>query len=191
MKKEIKRSDLGQRIKETFLSEIKSDSFFNNSTKTSDQPATGLFLCRQDGQLLGFELNSFKHLMPKDEYSIGALLAGLWQASESLLSFLPKKTVRPESFRLSFDTTDTGLFIYPIRVENRPYYLGILFSEAINPALLKNKGRQLAQRMEAKLILEEKIPKADTLISAKNYDEMLFENITDDEINNIFSGVTL
>ncbi len=190
MKTEIKRSDLGQKLKESFLLEIKADPFFNSKKNANEKLATGFFLCRQDGQLLGFEVDSFKHLMPKDEYSIGALLAGLWQASEALLSFLPKKA-SSDAFRLSFDTTDTGLFIYPMCVDNQSFYLGILFSESINPALLKNKGRQLAQKIETKLTLEEKIPAKDTLISSRKTEGRLFDNISDEEMNRIFSSVTL
>lgn len=179
-------SNLGLRIKEAFSFEIKNDAFFGPTQSSS----TGLFVCRQDGQLLGFELNSFKHLMPKDEHSIGALLAGLWQASEALLSFLPKMQGL-DSFRLTFDTTETGLIIYPLKIQNRFYYLGILFSDVLNPGPLKNKGKQLSQRIEAKLNLEEKnLPKDTGPLNKKN-NRPLFDNITDAEINNLFSGANL
>lgn len=135
-----------------------------------------VFVCRQDGVVLykkdGIGL-SVSHS------SVGALLGGVWQAASTLASFLPESKKR-EIFRLSFDTSSTGVYILPFQMKSNDYYLGLLYNDELNPGFIKNRLRDLMMRLEEYLaeFAEE---------ARKEENELLFENITDDEIEAIFS----
>ena len=135
-----------------------------------------VFVCRQDGVVLykkdGIGL-SVSHS------SVGALLGGVWQAASTLASFLPESE-KKEIFRLSFDTSSTGVYILPFQMKNNDYYLGLLYNDELNPGFIKNRLRDLMMRLEEYLaeFAEE---------ARKEENDILFENITDDEIEAIFS----
>jgi len=135
-----------------------------------------VFVCRQDGVILykkdGIGL-SVSHA------SVGALLGGVWQAASTLASFLPENEKR-EIFRLSFDTSSTGVYILPFQMKKEDFYLGLLYNDEMNPGFIKNRLRDLMMRLEDHLseISEE----------TKEQKELLFENITDDEIEAIFAS---
>jgi hypothetical protein len=135
-----------------------------------------IFACRQDGVIIykkdGIGL-SVSHS------SIGALLGGVWQAASTLASFLPQKNTK-EIFRLSFDTSATGIYIVPFQMKGDDYYLGLLYSDELNPGFIKNRLRDLMMRLEEHLSLFEEEKK-------KQVDQNLFENITDDEIEAMFA----
>jgi hypothetical protein len=135
-----------------------------------------VFVCRQDGVVLykkdGIGL-SVSHS------SVGALLGGVWQAASTLASFLPESE-KKEIFRLSFDTSSTGVYILPFQMKNNDYYLGLLYNDELNPGFIKNRLRDLMMRLEEYLaeFAEE---------ARKEENDILFENITDDEIEAIFA----
>ncbi|TNF28923.1 MAG: hypothetical protein EP319_08105 [Deltaproteobacteria bacterium] len=135
-----------------------------------------VFVCRQDGVVLykkdGIGL-SVSHS------SVGALLGGVWQAASTLASFLPESE-KKEIFRLSFDTSSTGVYILPFQMKNNDYYLGLLYNDELNPGFIKNRLRDLMMRLEEYLaeFAEE---------ARKEENDLLFENITDDEIEAIFA----
>lgn len=135
-----------------------------------------VFVCRQDGVILykrdGIGL-SVSHA------SVGALLGGVWQAASTLASFLPENE-KKEIFRLSFDTSSTGVYILPFQMKKDDYYLGLLYNDEMNPGFIKNRLRDLMMRLEEHLseISEE----------TKDPKDLLFENITDDEIEAMFAS---
>ncbi|MBK23783.1 MAG: hypothetical protein CME70_07225 [Halobacteriovorax sp.] len=133
-----------------------------------------LILARQDGVVV-FEQD--QEISEKDKQTLGALMAGAWQAAEAMANFFPVE--EKNYFRLGFDTSDSGIYILPINASTEKFYLGLFFKNEINPAILKNKLRNVSQQ-----IIEELSIYFD---ARENMEEPLFENITDDEIEKIFS----
>lgn len=133
-----------------------------------------VFLCRQDGVVL---FSTIESAQKHNESSIGALVSGVWQAANSLSGFISADTEK--IFRLSFDTSDSGVYILNINYDGSGYYLGVLFNDEINPGLLKSKVRGLSDKVDN---LEVEGPS-----SSCRLDEPLFENITDAEIDDMFS----
>lgn len=137
----------------------------------------GLFVCREDGVLIFFEKGRNKMSLERD--AIGALVGGVWQAARELSRFIPNHSDE-KGYRLSFDTSSEGLTIYPISVAGENYYLGCIFDNELSPGLIKNKLKRMAIHLEESLedikIVEEK-------------EAYLFENITDDEMDDLFSGI--
>ena len=136
-----------------------------------------IFLCRRDGVLLHAHN---QETFPGDIQSAGALMSSVWQAAEALADYLGDTAdVREEFFRLSFDTSEKGVYVLPLFVEEEMFFLGAFFKDHRNPALVKNQLRHLVRSSAFK----ELTPKKET---NQGY---LFENITDDEIDQMFSFV--
>ena len=135
-----------------------------------------VFVCRQDGVVL-YKKDGI--VLSVSHSSVGALLGGVWQAASTLASFLPESE-KKEIFRLSFDTSSTGVYILPFQMKNNDYYLGLLYNDELNPGFIKNRLRDLMMRLEEYLaeFAEE---------ARKEENDILFENITDDEIEAIFA----
>ncbi len=133
-----------------------------------------LILARQDG-IIVFEQD--ENLSMQKKQALGALMAGAWQAAEAMADFFP--TEGSSFFRLGFDTSDSGIYVLPIETSEEVFYVGLFYKNELNPAVLKNKLRSLSHQ-----ILQE----LSVYFSAReNLNKPLFENITDDEIENIFS----
>ena len=82
-------------------------------------------------------------------------------------------------FRFSFDTSSSGIYILPLDINSKKYYLGAIFYNQINPAILKNELKKLLFSFQSEIL---------------NFDEeevknqsFLFGNITDKEMNDIFT----
>lgn len=136
------------------------------------------FLIRQDGVVL--YQNRKDHKL--NAHSIGALLGGVWQASSALTEFIPGKK-RELEFRLSFDTSSEGIYIVPVDTEVDKLYLGLIYYNEVNPGLLKSKMREIGISLSQYLSMEKVNKKKVTKIEETN----LFENITDAEIDRMFS----
>ena len=137
----------------------------------------GLFVCRADGVLIYFEKGRNKKALEQD--SIGALVGGVWQAARELSRFIPNSGKECD-YRLSFDTSSEGLSIHPVTIVGEDYYLGCIFDNELSPGLIKNKLKRMARNLE------------ETLEDVKIIEEpqnQLFENITDDEMDDIFSVI--
>ncbi len=140
---------------------------------------SSLYLVRRDGLVLYSSGSERK----EETQSIGALLGGLWQAAEALSGFVPDAKLDREPFRLSFDSSSKGIFVLPLVLGKEDYFISVIFNETINPAPLKNKLRSLKNHLkefEEKIILKENKPNFES-------DNYLFQNITDEEMDNIFS----
>ncbi|MBI2521537.1 MAG: hypothetical protein HYV97_14055 [Bdellovibrio sp.] len=112
--------------------------------------------------------------------AVGALVSGVWLASNELA----KQINLHDSLtsRLSFDSSDSGIHILPLKTKARLYFMAIVYSKVLNPGLVKNQAR----------ILRDKIAGSDyfTDINAvKKTSSVLFENISDDEVNKLFSNI--
>lgn len=133
-----------------------------------------LILVRQDGVVV-YEQD--KDLSKKNKQALGALMAGAWQAAQTMASFFPGN--ENNYFRLGFDTSDSGVYVLPIEAAAEKFYLGLFYKNEINPALLKNKLRNVSQQVVEELGIY--------FEARESLNEPLFENITDDEIDKIFS----
>lgn len=135
-----------------------------------------VFVCRQDGHLL---YNRDYMNMGVESSSIGALLGGVWQAATTLASFIPRED-NDGIYRLSFDTSDQGIYILPFDHEGESYSLGLLYKNEINPGFLKSRLRDLLMKMNLEL---------DSLDFEKvtTRDGFLFDNITDEEMDKVFN----
>jgi hypothetical protein len=158
-----------------------SKRFFEEYSDIDRLKHCSLFMCRADGVLV-YHKNGLGDQVEHD--SVGALLGGIWHAAEALIQFLPK-TKRAEDYRLSFDTSSRGVFIQPIVLEDETYYLGLLYNEELNPAMVKSKMRILTLNFkkylqaELKDLSEENFP--------KDVEKYLFTDISDAEMDRLFS----
>lgn len=140
------------------------------------------FLIRQDGVILYQNKKDLKI----NAHSIGALLGGVWQASNALTEFIPGKK-RELEFRLSFDTSSEGIYIVPVDFEAEKLYLGLIYYNEVNPGLLKSKMRDIANSLSLYLNMEKANHKSEKNIVVKKFEDRLFDDITDDEIDHMFS----
>ena len=152
----------------------KINVFLSQETRTSEFIRSPIFLCRDDGLLVFFNATQIDE---RNASSIGALVGGAWQAAASLSEFIPHNK-DDLGFRLSFDTSSRGLYVLPVLIEDREYYLGIIFNDEINPALVKAKLRKLLLRFNHSIKTEgRKKPEPH---------RPLFDNITDSEMDALF-----
>jgi len=159
-----------------------SKMYFEEYCQITVLKNSSLFLVRQDGVMV-YHLNGLGDKI--DSSSIGALLGGVWQAAEALSNFIPRKEPG-EGFKLSFDTSSQGLYIQPISILGEPYYLGLLYAEELNPAMIKSKLRLLAMNYMKAIDQELDVFSEDEKIEDKDY---LFKNITDEEMDRLFRFV--
>ncbi|MBT3234794.1 MAG: hypothetical protein HN353_02475 [Bdellovibrionales bacterium] len=142
------------------------------------------FLLREDGVLIHHHNVEKLSIEPS---AISALMAGAWQASFAMTAQLNTNHALQTPFRMSFDNSLSGIYILPIVLEHRPYYLGTIYQQTINPGALKSKLRSLVNLL-ADGTLESKLPKTNTKPNV-NQREYLFKDISDDEISAVFSKV--
>ncbi len=161
--------------------DIPGDSFKNFFGKYKgqiDYSRVSLFVCRADGVML----HSFSSVGHNQVASIGALLAGVWQAAQALSDFIPNRRKEVE-FRLGFDSSAEGVYILPLSVENQPLYLAAIYHGTINPGQLKSQLRLMGEALSRFI---DQLPAAQAVADAKQY---LFDKITNDEIDRLFSFV--
>lgn len=154
-------------------------SSFESSSQLSSKKMTGpFFIFRRDGIVLFANKEADK----STSSSMGALFGGLWQAAETLLQFVT--TGDKEGFRLSFDSGKNGIFILPIPFQKEMLFVSTIYSEETNPAVVKNNLRTMKNFLlenEAKIMNEGTEEGPDK--------KQLFENITDDEMDQLFSSM--
>ncbi len=158
-------------------------NFFEANCVQVEAIATKVAVVRNDGIILYSNLSD-----ELEASSIGALTGGLWQAAQALSSFVT--TISPtEEFRLSFDTTNQGIYIVPFIEENKDYYLCGIYEGVDNPGLLKRNFRNLKES----LITYIENNKAERTENKKDEEkgEFLFNDISDAEMDNLFFGTGL
>lgn len=157
--------------------------YFEDNREAIKTNGSGVFLVRPDGVPI-YHHSSFAEDI--NEASVGALLGGVWQAAKALSSFIPNEN-SSEAFRLSFDTSSKGVYILPVTVGVDEYFLGIIYFNEVNPGLVKSRLRNFVSSfnnyVEQSLI--NITPEVSEEIIVR--DESLFKNITDDEMDNLFS----
>ncbi len=172
MENNLRKSEIPKLI-ETFFLSCDVDEKLNKYS---------FFLIRQDGVIL----YQNKKSKSADAHSIGALLSGVWQASHALTSFLPDSKKSTEiDFRLSFDTSSEGIYIVPVDIKIEKFFLGLIYSNEVNPGQVKAKIRDMGLSL-SEFLLMEKIETKKNSATKKN--ELLFDDITDAEMDRLFSG---
>lgn len=132
------------------------------------------FIFRNDG------ISIFHHSSVYDKNSAGALISSVWHASSTLMNFMPQKN--QDEFRFSFDTSNGGIYILPIKFEFTEYLFALIFKNEMNPALVKNKMRDLKYK------LEQFINKSKKSNAVKNVRKSyLFNEISEEEMDKLFS----
>ena len=132
-----------------------------------------IFIFREDGiPMYGVHKNL-------DRNTVGALMAGSWQAANALSGFIQGS--REEIFRFSFDTSERGIYILPFSIKKTAFLLGVIFQGQVNPGLIKSKMRQMLERL---LQHVEKIKEENPMPQREKF---LFNEISDREIDRLFS----
>ena len=154
----------------------RTESFFDKYLAKSNFGECSLFLCRKDGGVL-YKYGPIVNDIDPD--SICVLMSGAWQAAETVSKMASRKMKLDGLFRFSFDTSSSGIYILPLDINSKKYYLGAIFYNQINPAILKNELKKLLFSFQSEIL---------------NFDEeevknqsFLFGNITDKEMNDIFT----
>lgn len=161
---------------------LKLESHFQNRAPEKIK-VHRVLIFRKDGLIL-FNNNNDNNLNFSTQ---GALSTGAWQAAFSLFKSLEKESSREENFRFSFDTSSYGIHILPIRSEEELVYGGIIFRDETNPAQIKNLFRNYVRETEEIFINETK-EIIETLDSNSEVQrDFLFKDISDDEIDKLFS----
>lgn len=175
---------------EDHIPELIKDFFASKGRLHKSLEACALFICRHDGVLV--HSKSFE--LPYDPQALGALMGGLWQAAKALTECLPQQPT--DFFRMSFDTSSKGLYALPIQLASQEYYLGALFFEEVNPGMVKSIIRKLSIDLENYLKENLSGPKnrstkesTDSLNASDsdNNKNFLFNDISDDEMDHLFS----
>lgn len=148
---------------------VKIEHFFEQLAVTDK---LDISVVRQDG----IQLYS-SHKDKLDATSIGALAGGVWQAAESLMALSGGSKL--DEHRLSFDTSSSGVYILTLKAQREKLYLVGIYKDSLNPAILKQKLRVLHFRLEEYLNAD--------IEEINNRNGFLFENITDEEMDNLFS----
>lgn len=153
-----------------------AEEFFTEVADVTHLKNSSLFLCRSDGVPLYVknELSS-----DFDSSTVGALLGGVWQAARAMASFIPSSD-EEDVFRLSFDTSNKGIYIVPITLGTDEVYLGMIYFNEVNPGMIKSKLREMSWRFSEFWGMSE-------ISTFDKVDSSLFNNITDDEMDNLFS----
>jgi hypothetical protein len=135
-----------------------------------------LFVAREDG------ITIYDSIQNNTTTSVSALVSGVWQASEALMNLIhPQNDVL--EFRLAFDTSSRGIYLFPFETAGSKYFLGAIYNDCLNPGLLKrqisNIKNELHQYLESQPIVKKSV-----VSQRQGY---LFQDISDEEIDRLFS----
>ena len=81
-----------------------------------------LFVTREDG------ITIYDSIQNNTTTSVAALVSGVWQASEALMGLVYKQSDVMD-FRLGFDTSAQGIFLFPFSLSGKRYFLGAIYNE--------------------------------------------------------------
>ena len=135
-----------------------------------------LFVTREDG------ITIYDSIQNNTTTSVAALVSGVWQASEALMGLVYKQNDVMD-FRLGFDTSSQGIFLFPFSLSGKRYFLGAIYNDCLNPGQLKRQIALIKEEME-RLFINEPIPKKSVVSKRQDF---LFQDISDAEIDRLFS----
>jgi len=137
-----------------------------------------LFVTREDG------ITIYDSVQNATTASVSALVSGVWQASEALMNLVnPNQDVM--EFRLGFDTSSQGIYLFPLTVSGKRYFLGAIYHDCVNPGQLKRQIAMIREEMD-RLFVEEK-NEVKPVSKAPKREGYLFSDITDAEMDRLFS----
>lgn len=110
--------------------------------------------------------------------AIGALVAGVFHASIELMN---KNNMKTEEYNLNFSDTSSGVHIIKINVNDQEYFLGSVYQNEVNPGKLKVELRKISKNI---IHILKNVKK-----EIKMRNEYLFKDISDNEIDAMFSTV--
>ena len=155
-------NNIETQIKKLFAG-YEQNSFFQDSS---------LIIITHEGQVI---VQLGKKLDPSEIHQAGALMAGAWQASTTINS----DTTDSKEQVLSLSNSNSGFFIMPFN-GNHNLSLGVLYRDFLNPGKLKMKAKLIRDFFSQNL----SVKKAQDSASS---DEYLFKDITDEELDELFS----
>lgn len=135
--------------------------------------AARLFVTRDDG------IAVYDSVQDKTATGVAALVSGVWQASEALMG-LVKSDYDGMDFRLGFDTSAEGIFLFPLSISGKKYFLGAIYQDCVNPGQLKRQVALVKSQLEVEF---EKLAPMSQSIVREGY---LFSDITDEEMDRLF-----
>lgn len=136
-----------------------------------------LFVTREDG------ITIYDSVQDKTTTSVSALVSGVWQASEALMGLAhPGQDVM--NFRFGFDTSSQGIYLFPFDLAGKRYFLGAIYQNCLNPGQLKRQISLIKEEMDE---LFKATPAIKETKKTSDREEFLFKEITDEEIDRLFS----
>jgi len=158
--------------------ELVIHNFFKEYAGLDGLDNAAVVICRRDG----VPLYSYKEFQADwNDSTVGALVGGIWQAAETLTQFIPN--AEDEDFRFSYETSSRGIFIIQLNGDFEPLYLSFIYFDMINPAKMKARLRSLEGKLTT--YIEDNLER-----NFQTNDEVfLFDDISDSEMDDLFSGV--
>jgi hypothetical protein len=135
-----------------------------------------LFVTREDG------ITIYDSIQNNTTTSVAALVSGVWQASEALMNLVHDQN-EVMDFRLGFDTSSQGIYLFPFELSGKRYFLGAIYNNCLNPGQLKRQISMIKVEMET-IFINEPLPQKIIMSSRQGY---LFQDISDVEIDRLFS----
>ena len=135
-----------------------------------------LFVTREDG------ITIYDSVQNNTTTSVAALVSGVWQASEALMNLVHNQN-EVMDFRLGFDTSSQGIYLFPFELSAKRYFLGAIYNNCLNPGQLKRQISMIKVEMET-IFINEPLPQKIIMSSRQGY---LFQDISDVEIDRLFS----
>jgi hypothetical protein len=136
---------------------------------------TRLFVTREDG------ITIYDSVQNNTTTSVSALVSGVWQASEALMDLVCQEN-HSMDFRLAFDTSAKGIYLFPFQLSGKRYFLGAIYDECLNPGQLKRQVSLIKDEMELNFAATPL-----SKIVSTNRQGYLFKDISDEEIDRLFS----
>ena len=137
-----------------------------------------LFVAREDG------ITIYDSVQNETTTSVSALVSGVWQASEALMGLAhPNQDVM--EFRLAFDTSSQGIYLFPFSLSGKRFFLGAIYKDCVNPGQLKRQVALIKEEMD-RIFQVEVVPEK-TVVKSKEREGFLFKDISDDEMDRLFS----
>lgn len=137
-----------------------------------------LFVTREDG------ITIYDTVQNQTTTSVSALVSGVWQASEALMGLAhPNQDVM--EFRLGFDTSSQGIYLFPFSLAGKRFFLGAIYHDCVNPGQLKRQVAMIKEEMD-RLFVE--LPVENKKVKTSGREGFLFTEITDEEIDRLFSA---
>ena len=140
-----------------------------------------LFVTRDDG------ITVYDSTQNQTTTSVAALVSGVWQASEALMG-LVRQDQNSMEFRLGFDTSSEGIYLFPFELEGKRYFLGAIYHDCVNPGQLKRKVSMIKEEMDVLFaqLPTTKVTTPKTPKSSAAREGFLFQEISDEEIDRLF-----